>query len=83
MHIFLTFCYYCIFFIVYFINCYKVAECIGASRVREATTGHLDTITKSDLDIEFYRNLGFDESIWDFDTISVKGYPELNKFVWY
>ena len=58
-------------------KCYEVAECIGASRVSDATKGHLDTIARSDLDIEFYKNLGFDENIWNFNTISVKGYPEL------
>ena len=58
-------------------KCYEVTDCIGASRVSAATAGHLDTIERADLDIEFYKNLGFDESIWDFDTISTKGYPEL------
>ena len=45
--------------------------------MQKAKELNIPTIERADLDIEFYKNLGFDESIWDFDTISTKGYPEL------
>ena len=58
-------------------KCYEITECVGASRVSENTLGHLDTISRDSLNIEFYENLGFDETVWNFDTIQTKGYPEL------
>ncbi len=58
-------------------KCYEITDNIGASRVSEATKEHLDTIARANLNAEFYRNLGFDETIWNFNTISSKGYPEL------
>lgn len=58
-------------------NCYEVEDETGASRVTENTNGKLNSITKANLSEEFYRNLGFNEDIWNFDTVSSKGYPEL------
>lgn len=58
-------------------KCYEVTECVGASRVNAETAGHLDTIARNKLNAEFYRNLGFDETIWDFTKITTKGYPKL------
>ena len=58
-------------------KCYEVTESIGASRVTEATTGHLDTVARGDLNVDFYKNLGFDENIWDFTKILTQGFPEL------
>ncbi|MCI9017052.1 MAG: hypothetical protein HFJ53_07830, partial [Clostridia bacterium] len=58
-------------------NCYEVTEEIGSSRVNANTAGHLNTIARQNLNEAFYRGLGFDESIWDFTKINVKGYPQL------
>ena len=58
-------------------KCYEVTECVGASRVSAETAGHLDTIARNKLNAEFYRNLGFDENIWNFTKITAKGYPVL------
>ena len=58
-------------------NCYEVTEEIGSSRVNTNTAGHLDTISRQNLNKEFYKNLGFDETVWNLDKINAKGYPEL------
>ena len=58
-------------------NCYEVTEEIGSSRVNANTAGHLDTISRQNLNKEFYKTLGFDETIWNLDNINDKGYPEL------
>ena len=58
-------------------KCYEVTEEIGASRVSANTAGCLDTVSRQELNEEFYRNLGFDETIWDYTKISENGYPEL------
>ena len=58
-------------------KCYEVTEEIGASRVNANTVGHLDTISRQNLNKEFYKNLGFDETIWNLDNMNTKGYPEL------
>lgn len=58
-------------------NCYEVTEETGASRVNDNTAGYLDTISRQNLNKEFYKNLGFDETIWNLDNINTKGYPEL------
>ncbi len=58
-------------------NCYEVTEEIGSSRVNANTAGHLDTISRQNLNKEFYKNLGFDETIWNLNSINNKGYPEL------
>ncbi len=58
-------------------KCYEVSECDGATSVSDGTAGHLDTIARNNLNADFYRSLGFDESIWDFTKITAKGYPEL------
>ena len=58
-------------------NCYEVTEEVGSSRVNDNTAGNLDTISKQNLNAEFYRVLGFDETIWDLNNLNSKGYPEL------
>ena len=58
-------------------KCYELIEATGISGVSEATAGHLDAIARSNLTTEFYKDLEFDETIWEFSTISSKGYPEL------
>ena len=60
-----------------FTKCYEVTEEVGSSRVTENTTGHLDTISRANLNTDFYKGLGFDEELWDFSTITTKGYPTL------
>ncbi len=58
-------------------KCYETSESIGKTSVTENTIGHLDNITRTELNETFYRGLGFDETIWDFTKINVNGYPEL------
>ena len=58
-------------------NCYELTEATGISGVTANTDGHLQTVARQNLNAEFYRNLGFDETIWDFSKITTKGYPEL------
>ena len=58
-------------------KCYEITESIGASRVTANTAGHLDTISRTNLNAEFYKDLGFSEEFWDFSTIATKGYPTL------
>lgn len=58
-------------------NCYEVKEATGISRVTENTAGHLDVVSKNDLNADFYRRLGFSDEIWNLDNISKNGYPEL------
>ena len=58
-------------------KCYEYTEATGISGVTANTAGHLDTVARNNLNAEFYRNLGFDETIWDFSKITTKGYPEL------
>ena len=58
-------------------KCYEYTEATGISGVTANTAGHLDTVARNNLNAEFYRNLGFDENIWDFSKITSKGYPEL------
>lgn len=58
-------------------KCYEVTEEVGASRVTANTAGKLDVVSRSNLNKEFYKNLGFDENIWDLDNMNTKGYPEL------
>lgn len=58
-------------------RCYEYSESTGTSNATTNTTGHLDTVSKSDLNKDFYKNLEFDETIWDLDNINAKGYPEL------
>lgn len=60
-----------------FTKCYEVTEEVGSSRVTENTAGHLDTISRANLNTDFYKGLGFDEELWDFSTITTKGYPTL------
>ena len=58
-------------------KCYEYSEATGKSNATSNTTGNLDVISKSNLNKEFYKNLEFDESIWDLDNLNAKGYPEL------
>ena len=58
-------------------KCYECTESTGKTNVTESTAGHLNTISRSNLNKEFYQNLGFDEEIWNLDNINDKGYPEL------
>ena len=60
-------------------NCYEVKDKTGTTSVNTNTTGHLDEVEEITVKtIEFYRDtLKFDESIWNFDTISTLGYPTL------
>ncbi len=58
-------------------NCYEVLEETGSSRVSDNTQGKLNSISKNNLNAQFYKNLGFDETLWNLDNISSKGYPEL------
>ncbi len=58
-------------------KCYEVTELTGASRVTANTAGHLDTISRANLNADFYKDLGFSEELWDFTTIATKGYPTL------
>ncbi len=60
-------------------NCYEYADAIGYSRVTDATKGKLDVASHTNVhDRNFYKNtLHFDETIWNLDTVSSKGYPTL------
>ncbi len=58
-------------------NCYEVLEETGSSRVSDNTQGKLNSISKNNLNAQFYKNLGFDETLWNLDNISAKGYPIL------
>lgn len=58
-------------------KCYEYSEATGKSNSTSNTAGHLDIVSRSDLNKEFYKNLEFDENIWDLDNINAKGYPEL------
>ena len=58
-------------------KCYEYAEATGKSNATSNTSGNLDAISKSDLNKEFYKNLEFDENIWDLDNLNSKGCPEL------
>lgn len=58
-------------------KCYEFTEATGGSSVTDATTGHLDVVTRDNLNTDFYKLLGFSEEIWNLDSIPDKGYPEL------
>lgn len=58
-------------------KCYEYSGATGISDVSGNTSGHLDSISRQNLNVAFYRSLGFDESIWNFANISANGYPEL------
>lgn len=58
-------------------KCYEYDVALGISNVTTNTSGHLDTVSQSQLNKEFYKNLEFDEEIWNLDNINDKGYPEL------
>ena len=60
-----------------FTKCYEVKEAIGFSRVTEATRTKLDTVSRSNLNANFYKGLGFDETLWNYSTISTLGHPVL------
>ncbi len=58
-------------------NCYEVLEETGSSRVSDNTKGKLISVSKNNLNAQFYKDLGFDETLWNLDKLSAKGYPEL------
>lgn len=58
-------------------NCYEILEEIGSTRVSANTQGKLSSVARASLNKEFYKNLGFDESVWNLDNLSSKGYPTL------
>ncbi len=58
-------------------KCYEVSETTGVGNATETTSGHLDVISRQNLNATFYRNLGFEESIWDFSKINEQNCPEL------
>jgi len=57
-------------------NCFEVAEEIGSTRVSANTQGKLNSVARGNLNKQFYKNLGFDEAIWNLDNLS-NGYPTL------
>ena len=58
-------------------NCYEVDEEVGFSRVSNNTDGKLNSISKSRLNADFYKSLGFDEEFWNLNSLTDKGYPRL------
>lgn len=58
-------------------NCYEVDEEVGFSRVSNNTDGKLNSISKSRLNADFYKSLGFDEEFWNLNSLTDKGYPQL------
>ena len=58
-------------------NCYEVNEEVGSTRVSANTQGKLNSVARANLNKQFYKNLGFDETIWNLDNLSTKGYPTL------
>ncbi len=58
-------------------KCFEVDEEIGSTRVSENTNGKLNSVARANLNKQFYKDLGFDEAIWNLDNISSKGYPVL------
>ncbi len=66
-------------FIRYVNNNYEYENATGVSYVTEALNGKLNVATDAQIHSEtFYKDtLKYDESIWDFTTITTKGHPEL------
>ncbi len=58
-------------------KCFEVDEEIGSTRVSENTNGKLNSVARANLNKQFYKDLGFDESMWNLDSLSTKGYPVL------
>lgn len=58
-------------------KCYEVDEEFGSTRVNANTQGKLNSVARSNLDKAFYKNLAFDEMLWNLDNLSSKGYPTL------
>lgn len=60
-------------------NCFEYNDATGLSRVTDSSNGKLNNATNSDIHSKaFYKDrMHFDESIWNLDTISANGYPEL------
>jgi len=60
-------------------NNYEYENATGVSYVTEALNGKLNIATDEQIHSKsFYKDtLLFDESIWDFTTITTKGHPEL------
>lgn len=58
-------------------NCYEVTEEVGTSSVTANTAGKLNTVSTNSLNSDFYKRLGFDETIWDFSNIRTQKFPVL------
>lgn len=58
-------------------KCYECSDSTGTPSATGNTVGHLDTISRQGLNEAFYRNLGFDEEIWNYTNINANGHPEL------
>ena len=58
-------------------NCYECGETTGKSSATTATQGHLNVAQRANLNADFYKQLGFDKTIWNYSTIGTKGCPEL------
>lgn len=58
-------------------NCYEVTEEVGTSSVTANTAGKLNTVSTNSLNSDFYKELGFDETIWDFSNIGTQKFPVL------
>lgn len=58
-------------------KCYECSNVTGKTDVTGNTTGHLDTVSRTNLNADFYKGLGFNEELWDYSTIATKGYPTL------
>lgn len=65
--------------VAYLENCYEVSDRTGTTSITPNTTNALKEVTSNEIkNPNFYKeNLGFNESIWDFSTVSSLGYPKL------
>jgi len=62
----------------YITNNYEYEEATGTSIVTETTKGHIDVATREQIhSVSFWKDLGYDESIWDYTTVVTEGHPEL------
>lgn len=60
-------------------NCYEYAGSTGFSSVTDETSAKIKVATDAEIHSkEFYKDtLHFDENVWNLDTVSSNGYPEL------
>ncbi|MCI8394371.1 MAG: hypothetical protein HFH86_02680 [Bacilli bacterium] len=60
-------------------NCYEYAKSQGSSSINDVTANKIKEATEAQVHTAaFYKEtLHFDESIWNLDIVSSKGYPEL------